>query len=111
MLWVIYLLMTSPKIIPGKYKGAAFKKGQLITKQDIPELLKIGKKNLYIHDIPKTHIHEDEAALYIAETIVGHGKKFLKWTTPCEGKTNIITYRRRLASKNRHKSTQSIKSH
>ncbi len=79
------------KIIPGKYKGAAFKKGQLITKQDIPELLKIGKKNLYIHDIPKTHIHEDEAALYIAETIVGHGKKFLKWTTPCEGKTNIIS--------------------
>ena len=32
------------RIIPGKFKGVGFKKGHIVSKEDIPELLKIGKR-------------------------------------------------------------------
>ena len=36
------------QIIPGKYKGPVFKKGHIVTQEDIPVLLSIGKENLYV---------------------------------------------------------------
>jgi hypothetical protein len=34
------------KIVPGKFKGAAFKRGHLISESDIPELLDIDKSHV-----------------------------------------------------------------
>ena len=31
------------RIVPGKFKGVGFKKGHVVRREDIPELLKIGK--------------------------------------------------------------------
>ena len=36
------------QIIPGKYKDARFRKGHIVTEEDIPILLSMGKENLYV---------------------------------------------------------------
>ncbi|MBW2060302.1 MAG: molybdopterin-binding protein [Deltaproteobacteria bacterium] len=76
------------RIIPGKFKGVGFKKGHIVTGDDVPELLKLGKKYLYVLDLPEGQLHEDEAALRIARAISGHN---LRWTEPVEGKSNIVS--------------------
>ena len=76
------------RIIPGKFKGVGFKKGHIVKEEDVPELLKLGKKHLYVLNRSKNHLHEDEAALRIARAICG---KQLHWTEPSEGKSNIIS--------------------
>lgn len=50
------------KIVPGKFKGVAFKKGHLISEADIPELLSIGKRHIYIWEDKEGILHENEAA-------------------------------------------------
>ncbi|MBU1569120.1 MAG: molybdopterin-binding protein [Proteobacteria bacterium] len=76
------------RIIPGKFKGVGFKKGHVVRKEDIPELLKIGKRSLYVLNLSKNQIHEDDAALRIARAVSGNN---LEWTEPREGKINIIS--------------------
>ena len=75
------------RIVPGKFKGVGFKNGHVIRKEDIPELLKIGKRSIYIMTLDENQIHEDDAALRIAPAICG---KNLRWTDPKEGKSNIV---------------------
>lgn len=75
------------RIIPGKFKGVGFKKGHVVTQEDVPELLKIGKANLYVLDLSDSELHEDDAALRIAEAVSGDN---LHWTEPREGKSSII---------------------
>lgn len=36
------------QIIPGEFKGARFRKGHVVTEEDIPVLLSMGKENLYV---------------------------------------------------------------
>ena len=36
------------QIIPGVTKDAVFRKGHIVTKEDIPVLLSVGKENLYV---------------------------------------------------------------
>ena len=50
------------QIIPGKYKGPVFKKGHIVTEEDIPVLLSIGKEHLYVWEKEEGMLHEDEAA-------------------------------------------------
>ena len=76
------------RIIPGKFKGVGFKKGHVIREEDIPELLKMGKKHLYVIDQSPEQLHEDDAALRIASALCGDN---LKWTEPREGKSKIIS--------------------
>lgn len=74
------------KIIPGREKHRAFRRGQIITEQDIPKLKDIGKEHIYIWEPDEKMIHEDEAALRLAELAAGPG---LSWTEPNQGKVNI----------------------
>ena len=76
------------RIIPGKFKGVGFKKGHIVTAEDVPELLKLGKKHIYVLKLSANHLHEDDAALRIANAICGQQ---LNWTEPVEGKSNIIS--------------------
>jgi hypothetical protein len=76
------------RIIPGKSKGPAFKKGHVVQQEDIPELLKIGKEHLYVLDLSGGLLHEDDAALRIANAVCGDN---LTWTLPKEGKSSILT--------------------
>ncbi|MCF8068985.1 MAG: molybdopterin-binding protein [Desulfobacterales bacterium] len=74
------------RIIPGKSKGVGFKKGHIVCKEDLPELLKIGKQHVYALDLPDNQLHEDDAALRIAKAICG---EHLEWSEPREGKSAI----------------------
>jgi molybdenum cofactor synthesis domain-containing protein len=60
------------RIIPGEFKGNAFKRGHIVTEADIPELLKVGKEHLYVWDeTDNGMIHEDDAAVFLAELLGG----------------------------------------
>jgi molybdenum cofactor synthesis domain-containing protein len=75
------------QIIPGECKGQAFKKGHIVTEEDIPKLLKLGKEHLYVWKFKKGFVHENDAGLRIAQAIKGQG---LTLTEPSEGKINLI---------------------
>lgn len=75
------------KIVPGEFKGAAFRKGHVITEQDIPELLKMGKERVYVWTMEPGMVHEDDAGISVARSVVGQG---LSLTSPKEGKVNLI---------------------
>ena len=48
------------QIIPNEYKGARFRKGHIVTEEDIPVLLSMGKENLYVWEKKEGFLHEDE---------------------------------------------------
>jgi hypothetical protein len=75
------------KIVPGKFKGAAFKKGHVIEAKDIEELKAIGKNHIYIIEMNSNMLHEDEAALELGQAIQGENTYF---KSPNEGKVNIL---------------------
>ena len=55
------------QIIPGESKGPVFRKGHIITKEDIPVLLSVGKDNIYIWENNENMMHENEAAKVLYE--------------------------------------------
>ena len=50
------------QIIRGVTKDAVFRKGHIVTKEDIPVLLSVGKDQLYVWEKQEGMLHEDEAA-------------------------------------------------
>ena len=74
------------KIVPGEFKGVAFKKGHIITESDIPELLKLGKDNLFVWEHQEGTLHENDAAIRIKDHIAGTG---LDFSTIKEGKIDF----------------------
>ncbi|GAB6112678.1 molybdopterin-binding protein [Desulfomicrobium escambiense] len=74
------------RIIPGETKGAAFRRGHIVTPQDIQALLDIGKANLYVFDPRDGYVHEDECALRLAHAAAGQG---ITVSSPCEGKSAL----------------------
>lgn len=61
------------QIIPGKVKDAVFRKGHIVTEEDIPVLLSVGKENLYVWEKQEGMLHEDEAAEILREVCQGEG--------------------------------------
>lgn len=59
------------QIIPGKYKGARFSKGHVVTEADIPVLLSMGKENLYIFEMDESKLHENDAAEILCQLCKG----------------------------------------
>ena len=55
------------QIIKGVTKDAVFRKGHVITEEDIPVLLSVGKDNVYIWEKGETRLHENEAAEILRE--------------------------------------------
>ncbi len=76
------------RIEPGKFHGRAFKKGHIITPDDVDKLLKLGKDNIYVLNLEDGFIHEDSAALRIAKAALGHGIQVMP---PSEGKVRLMT--------------------
>jgi len=74
------------EIVPGKFKGVAFKKGHVVREQDIDHLLRIGKEHLYVMNLQENHVHEDDAAIALGHGICGPGITF---EAPVEGKITI----------------------
>lgn len=49
------------------FKGAAFKRGHVITQEDIPKLLDIGKQHIFIWEENAGEIHEEDAARRLSQ--------------------------------------------
>ncbi len=72
------------EIRPGEYKDAAFRKGHTVCDEDICHLQKLGKNHLYLIDLEKDEIHENQAASILANGLAGEG---ITWEdNPKEGK-------------------------
>ena len=50
------------RIVPGEFKGAQFRKGHIVTEEDIPMLLSMGKEHLYVWEMEPGTLHENDAA-------------------------------------------------
>lgn len=59
------------RIVPGEFKGRVFQKGHVISMEDIPLLLDIGKRHIYVLELNDDEMHEDDAAMRMAEAIGG----------------------------------------
>jgi molybdenum cofactor synthesis domain-containing protein len=75
------------RIVPGEYTGRAFKKGHVIREEDVPKLLNLGKDNIYVLDLKDGFIHENDAAIRIAQAASGQG---ILLTAPVEGKVKMV---------------------
>ena len=49
---------TLPQIIPGVVKDAVFRKGHVVTEEDVPVLLSVGKEHLYVWEKQEGMLHE-----------------------------------------------------
>jgi len=74
------------KVVKGEFKGAPFKKGHIIKKEDVPELLKLGKENVYILDLEPSDVHEDKAGIRLGTAVAGDG---VTWSGPKESRVNL----------------------
>lgn len=50
------------QIIKDQYKDARFRKGHVVTEEDIPVLLSMGKEHLYVWEMTPGMVHENDAA-------------------------------------------------
>ncbi|MEN6439018.1 MAG: molybdopterin-binding protein [Syntrophobacter sp.] len=75
------------QIIPGRFKGPAFKKGHIVQRDDIQKLLDMGKEHLYVWEVHDALLHENEAAMRIARAAAGRG---IILSDPREGKVDLI---------------------
>lgn len=76
------------QIIPGKFKGAAFRKGHIVKKEDLPRLLDMGKKQVFVLELSFGELHEDEAARRMARAMAGKG---IRRRGPREGKIDFLS--------------------
>ena len=75
------------EIIPGKYKGPAFRRGHIIRPEDVAKLLDVGKANIYVMNLEKDELHEEDAARRLAKAAAGAN---LRLTDPSEGRINLV---------------------
>jgi len=65
------------------YKGARFRKGHVITEEDLPVLRSMGREHLSVLLLEEDEVHENNAALELAEVVQGAN---LSLSGPEEGK-------------------------
>ncbi|MFZ5643233.1 MAG: molybdopterin-binding protein [Bacillota bacterium] len=75
------------RIVPGREKCRAFKRGHVVRQEDIPLLLDLGKKHIFIWDSQENLVHEDEAAKRLSQSAAGPG---LAMTEPNQGRVSLI---------------------
>ncbi len=75
------------EIRPGEFKGPAFRRGHKIQRQDLCHLMRMGKRHLYVLDLKKNQVHEDDAVEELASALAGPGVTF--GGQPREGKLQL----------------------
>ena len=73
------------------FKGAAYKRGHVITQEDIPALLDLGKRTVFVWEENAGEIHEEDAALRMAAMAPVEGAHY---TAPSEGKVLLMADQR-----------------
>ena len=75
------------EIVPGKRKGPLFRRGHIVRPEDVSKLLDVGKAHLYIMDLEKGELHEEDAARRLAKAAAGPD---IRLTDPVEGRVNLV---------------------
>src|SRR4030095_684114 len=75
------------EIVPGKHKGPAFRRGHIIRPEDVSKLLDVGKANIYVMELEKDEVHEEDAARRLAQAAAGAN---LKLNDPSEGGIHLV---------------------
>ncbi len=76
------------QISPEKgFKGARFKKGHLLTAEDLQTLRSMGKEHLTVLELEEGDVHEDDAALRLGKVLQGPGTEL---QGPGEGKCSLL---------------------
>jgi molybdenum cofactor synthesis domain-containing protein len=75
------------EIRPGEFKGPSFRRGHKIREQDVCRLMRLGKRHLYILDLDRNQVHEDDAVVELATALAGPGITFGR--QPSEGKLQL----------------------
>lgn len=75
------------QIIPGVTKDAVFRKGHIVTEEDIPVLLSIGKDHLFVWEMQEDKLHENDAAAILCGLCKND---FMSETPVKEGKIELI---------------------
>lgn len=73
------------------FKGAAFRRGHVIQEEDVPKLLDLGKKTVFIWEEHAGELHEEDCALRMAAMAPVEGAHY---TDPSEGKVLLIAEER-----------------
>ncbi|TCK06235.1 molybdopterin-binding protein [Phorcysia thermohydrogeniphila] len=71
------------------FKGRVFKKGHIIRPEDVEKLKRLGKDYIYVLELSEDEIHENDAAVMLAEAIMGENT--YRDEEPVEGKINIYS--------------------
>lgn len=69
------------------FKGAAFRRGHVITEEDIPKLLDLGKRMVFIWEENAGELHEEDCARRLAAMASVEGAHY---TEPSEGKVLLM---------------------
>ena len=72
------------------FKSPAFRRGYVITEADIPHMLDIGKRTVFVWEENAGEIHEEDAALRMAAMAPVEGAHY---TAPSEGKVLLLADR------------------
>jgi len=75
------------EIVPGRRKGPAFRRGHIIREEDVSKLLDLGKAHIYVMELEKDELHEEEAARRLAKAAAGPN---IRLTGPVEGRVNLV---------------------
>ena len=75
------------EIVPGRFKGPAFKRGHVIRQEDVNRLRDLGKENIAALELGPGWLHEDDAAHRLATAASGEG---IALSAPSEGKVDLI---------------------
>jgi hypothetical protein len=80
----------------GSIKGPAFRRGHLVSGEDLSRLRELGKNHLYVIELGEDEVHEDQAAALLAEAIAGEG---VTWEDrPEEGRIDLLAGRKGLVT-------------
>ena len=74
------------QIVPGECKGPLFRKGHVVREEDVPALLRLGKEHLYVFTPQPGMLHENDAALRLANMAAGQN---IALSSPSEGRINF----------------------
>lgn len=74
------------QIIKGEFKGPRFKKGHIVSEDDIEVLLSMGKENLYVWERKEGFLHENDAALRLRDICINEN---MSSSNVSEGKVEL----------------------
>lgn len=73
-------------ILENGFKGVKFKRGHVVTEEDIPELKNIGKDHIFVWEPQTDEVHEEDAAVALCAVLCGEN---LAQSVPSEGKITV----------------------